>query len=153
MDLVVRKAIPSDWPGVAAVLAELGRPDGRGKPEEDDHRAIFISYLERNDVDAFVAEGNGDILGFVNVEYRPRLNYKPPQGWIPELVVKEGIRGTGIGKQLLAHAEAAARARGCWGIALESATWREDAHRFYEREGWECGAKAFQKDLSDATSP
>jgi GNAT superfamily N-acetyltransferase len=145
----IRKAASSDWAGVAAILAELGRPDARGTPQEDRHRAIFDSYLERDDVDAFVAQDNGDILGFVNVEYRSRLNFEPPQGWIAELVVKEGRRGGGIGKQLLAQAEAAARARGCWSIALESATWRNDAHRFYEREGWDYRARAFIKDLPD----
>jgi PhnO protein len=134
---------------VAAVLAALGRPDARGGPEEQRHQAIFVSYLERDDVDAFVAEENNDIVGFVNVEYRARLNMESPQGWIAELVVSEGRRRAGIGQQLLARAEEAARERGCWGVTLESATWRKDAHRFYEREGWECRAKAFFKDLAN----
>jgi len=147
MDFVIREALAADWPGVAAVLAELGRPDARGTQAEDDHRSVFVSYLERDDVDAFVAEGGNQILGFVNVEYRARLNHDRPQGWIGELIVAEKARSVGIGKDLLARAEAAARARGCWGLALESATWRQEAHRFYEREGWDYLAKAFIKDL------
>jgi GNAT superfamily N-acetyltransferase len=148
MDPMIRKAAPDDWPGVAAVLAELGRPDARGNPEEDALRAVYTSYIGRDDVDAFVAHGNDEILGFVNIEYRERLNHSTPQGWIAELIVTEVARGRGIGKRLLDRAEAAARARGCWGIALESATWRSDAHRFYEREGWDDAAKAFIKELS-----
>jgi GNAT superfamily N-acetyltransferase len=114
MGPAIREAVADDWPGVAAVLAELGRPDARGEPEEQRHQAIFVSYLERDDVDAFVAEENNDILGFVNVEYRARLKMDPPQGWIAELVVSERRRRAGIGKQLLARAEEAARERGCW---------------------------------------
>jgi GNAT superfamily N-acetyltransferase len=128
-------------------LAELGRPDARGTAEEETHSEIFVAYLEREDVEAFVAEENGQILGFVNVEYRDRLNHEAPQAWIPELIVLESARGRGIGKDLLSRAESAATARHCWGMALESATWREDAHRFYEREGWEHKAKAFVKEL------
>jgi GNAT superfamily N-acetyltransferase len=145
----IRAAVASDWAGAAAVLAELGRPDARGKPEEEGHRSIFVSYLEREDVDAFVAEEDGQILGFVNVEYRDRLNRETPQAWIPELIVRETARGRGIGKDLLSRAESAANARGCWSMALESATWRGDAHRFYEREGWEHKAKAFVQNLSE----
>lgn len=149
MDFVIREAVAADWPGVAAVLAELGRPDVRGASSEECHRSLFASYLERGDLDAFVAEDGSRILGFVNVEYRARLNYDRPQGWVAELIVTEEVRGAGVGKELLARAEEAARARGCWGLALESATWRQDAHRFYEREGWEHVARAFTKDLVD----
>jgi GNAT superfamily N-acetyltransferase len=147
MQAEIRESRAADWPAVAAVLAELGRPDARGTSGEDRHRAIYMAYLERHDVDAFVAATGDEVLGFVNVEYRPRLNYESTQAWIPELVVKEGARGTGIGKRLLDRAVEAARERGCWSIALESATWRTDAHRFYEREGWDFQAKAFIKGL------
>ena len=147
MGLSIRKATSSDWPDVSALLAELGRPDARGTPDEERHRALFDSYLERNDVDAFVAEEEGQILGFVNVEYRERLNRTTTEAWVPELVVAEAMRSAGVGKRLLAEAERVAREHGCWGIALESATWRRDAHRFYEREGWEHAAKAFIKGL------
>lgn len=145
MEFSIREARPSDWSGVAAVLAELGRPDVRGVPDEELHRQHFIAYLEREDADAFTAHADDKVIGFVNVEYRARLNYAAPQGWIAELIVAEGARGAGVGKALLSRAEAEARERRCWGIALESANWRNDAHRFYQREGWEQAALAFTK--------
>jgi GNAT superfamily N-acetyltransferase len=145
MDVSIRKATSSDWPGISALLAELGRPDARGTPDEERHRSLFETYLERDDVDAFVADQDGHVVGFVNVEYRDRLNRTTPEAWIPELVVDEEKRSAGVGKRLLAETERVARERGCWGLALESATWRKDAHRFYEREGWEHAAKAFIK--------
>ena len=149
MDFSIRNAVPTDWPGVGALLTELGRPAAQDDDEEDLYRKIFESYLQRDDAEAFVADSEGEVVGFINVEYRPRLNYEPPQAWIPELIVREAARGARVGKQLLARAEAAARARGCWGMALESANWRADAHRFYKREGWDGAAKAFIKNLRD----
>jgi PhnO protein len=126
-------------------LAELGRPDVRGDPHEDEHRRMFAAYLERADTVALVAEREGRIVGFLDAEYRVRLNHRTPQAWIPDLIVAEEDRSAGIGKALLARAEAVARERGCWSITLESAHWRGDAHRFYLREGWTDSAKSFGK--------
>ena len=131
---------------MASLLAELGRPDVRGE-DEDRYRELFVEYLRRPDADALVAERDGSVVGFVNVEFRERLNYDTPQGWIPELIVAEGERSRGAGAALLSRAEELARDRGCWSMALESANRRTDAHRFYLREGWTDVAKAFGKPL------
>ena len=147
MRIEVRHAQKSDWPAVASLLAELGRPDVRGRPDERHAQEVYESYLERADATALVAEVEENVLGFVNVEYRPRLNYRTAQGWVADLVIDERRRSLGLGKALLTAAEHEAVSRGCWGIALESANWRKDAHRFYEREGWSQVALAFTKVL------
>lgn len=143
----VREATAADWPGVAELLGQLGRPVARDDAEERLHGRVFVEYLARDDVTALVAVEGERVVGFVNVELRPRLNYERPQGWVAELVVAEDRRGAGIGRALLDRAEEAARARGCWGVALESANWRHDAHRFYAQRGWEQSALAFTKEL------
>ena len=144
----IRDATPEDWPAVAALLAELGRPDVRGEGEER-YRRLFLDYLDRADTDALVAEDEAGVVGFVNLEYRHRLNRGTPEAWIPELIVAAPARRRGVGAALLGRAEALARERGCWAISLESANWRTDAHRFYVREGWIDDAKAFDKPLDD----
>ena len=55
---------------------------------------------------------------------------------MPDLVVAESARGTGAGRALLEEAERRARERGCWGMTLESANWRDSSHAFYEHVGW-----------------
>lgn len=149
----VREAVPADWPAVESLLAELGRPDVRGSEDEAEHAARFESYLSRPDAVALLAELDGEIVGFVDVEFRQRLNFATPQAWIPDLIVLERARGRKVGAALLARAEEVSRDRGCWGITLESATWRTDAHRFYEREEWRNTAHSFSKPLTDTPWP
>lgn len=149
----IRGASPLDWPAVAALLAELGRPDLRGTQEEAEGRRMYERYLERADAVALVADNDGDVVGFLDMEFRTWLNFAAPQAWTPDLVIADGARGKGIGGALLARAEEIARARGCWSMALESATWRERAHTFYVSHGWEETARAFTKLLTDMPWP
>ena len=149
----VRDATPEDWSAVAALLAELGRPDVLGGPDEDAAHSLYLDYLERDDTDALVALDDDDgVVGFVDMEYRPRLNFTTPQAWIPDLIVSEASRSRGAGAALLARCEELARARDCWSLSLESANWRDRAHAFYRREGLEDLAKSFSVGLSDAAS-
>ena len=149
----VREARPQDWPAVAVLLAELGRPEALGSDEEPALRDVYEAYLARPDAAALVAEVDGRVVGFVDLEFRTRLNFATPQAWIPDLIVSEAERSRGAGASLLAAAEELARERGCWGISLESATWRTRAHAFYLREGWKDTGKAFTKVFGDLEWP
>jgi PhnO protein len=151
--IAVREATSEDWPAVAALLAELGRPDVRGLEDEDWHGERFAGYLTRPDAVALVAEVDGEVAGFVDLEFRQRLNFRTLQAWIPDLVVAETHRGKGVGAALMARAEELSRERECWSLTLESATWRKDAHRFYLREGLADSAYYFSKSLTGETWP
>jgi GNAT superfamily N-acetyltransferase len=151
--VTVREARAEDWSPVAALLAELGRPQALGTGHEPVLREVFERYLSRPDVVALVAEVDGAVVGFVDIEFRTRLNFEDPQAWIPDLVVAESARSRGAGHALLARAEELAGERGCWGMTLESATWRTRAHAFYLREGWEESGKSFTKALGDTPWP
>jgi GNAT superfamily N-acetyltransferase len=147
--VLIREAGPQDWPGVAALLAQLGRPDVRETEQHDAAREVYHAYLDRSDAVALVAEDGGRIVGFLDMEFRTRLNFTSPQAWIPDLVVEEDTRGGGIGGALMERAEEVARDRGCWSMALESAAWRERAHAFYLAHGWQDAGKAFTKVLAE----
>ena len=149
----VREARASDWPAVSALLAELGRPDVRGREDEEAHRRAFEEYLGREDAVALVAVDGEDVVGFIDLEFRPRLNFRERQAWVPDLVVAETARSRGAGSALLAEAERRARERGCFALELESAVWRERAHAFYLREGMKHSGAAFVKVLGDADWP
>jgi GNAT superfamily N-acetyltransferase len=149
----VRDATAADWPAVSALLADLGRPDVRGLEDEGFHRSRYEDYLARPDTVALVAVEDGEVIGLIDVEFRQRLNFREEQAWVPDLIVAEASRSRGAGKALLDEALERSRARGCWGLTLESASWRTRAHAFYEREGLPAGALSFTKILVDMDWP
>ncbi len=149
---VVRGARPDDWPAVAAVLESLGRPAILAGSDAGRHRDLFVGYLARADASTLVAEVDGVVVGFVDIEFRQRLHHSTPQAWIPDLVVEESHRSQGVGRALLARTEALARQRGCWGMTLESAQWRQQAHAFYRARGWTDASFSFSKPLGETPS-
>jgi GNAT superfamily N-acetyltransferase len=151
--LRIRGATGEDWPEVARLLAELGRPEVLGSDLEDRHREAFQSYLDRPEVMALVAVRGNETVGFLDMEYRQRLNFLRPQAWVPDLVVVHRERSRGVGGALLARAEELAREYGCWGMSLESATWRTRAHDFYVRQGWAETGRSFTRNLTGEPWP
>jgi GNAT superfamily N-acetyltransferase len=53
------------------------------------------------------------------------------------MVVDEALRGGGIGARLVRAAEEALAAQGCHMVEVTSHVRRTEAHRFYERLGYE----------------
>ncbi|OKK22121.1 GCN5 family acetyltransferase [Streptomyces sp. CB00455] len=68
--------------------------------------------------------------------------------YVDDLVTAATARSTGVGRALLAHLEAHARAAGCTALNLDSGTHRTDAHRFYFRERMAVTAFNFDKPLT-----
>lgn len=145
MALIVRDARPEDFESVARLLAELGRPPVLGREDENEHRTRYGEWLGRTDLRVFVAEDDGQVVGLIDLELLPRLNFPTPMAWVPDLIVSDGHRSRGAGGALLARAEAVAREAGAFALALESAHWRTRAHGFYLREGMTDSAKSFIK--------
>lgn len=54
--------------------------------------------------------------------------------YVAKLWVAEGLRGRGVGTELLQMAEDEARRRGCTGASLD--TFEHQARPFYEQLGW-----------------
>jgi GNAT superfamily N-acetyltransferase len=97
----------------------------------------------------FVACVGDAVVGWVDVAITLRLQSQP-FALIGGLVVKEGLRGQRIGKRLCEEAEAWSRAQGVGVIRVTSRSTREDAHRFYLRNGYTDvkTSRVFEKKLS-----
>ena len=136
---MVRPAGPEDFDAVATLLAELGRPEVTAATR-DGAREVYLRHVARADTASLVAEAGGEVVGFMSLEFRERLNRTTPQAWIPDLIVSARRRGIGAGKALLLKGFEIARERGCWGVTLESGYQRKVAHEVYRRVGMEaCG--------------
>jgi len=65
-----------------------------------------------------------------------------------DLVTDESKRSTGVGHALIEYMERIGRERGCDMLALDSGTQRQQAHKFYFREGLVVTSFHFNKQLS-----
>jgi GNAT superfamily N-acetyltransferase len=153
MTFRVRDAGPEDFESVSRLLEELGRPKVIGTDQEPERRADYEAWLATPGLFAWVAEDTGNVVGFIDMQLVPRLNFGAPQAWVPDLIVTHGERSRGAGAALLAEAERTARAQGAFALTLESAHWRTRAHAFYLREGMTDGGKEFLKVLGDVEWP
>jgi GNAT superfamily N-acetyltransferase len=64
-----------------------------------------------------------------------------------DLVTDEAHRSGGAGRAMIAYMERLGRERGCDVLALDSGCQRQQAHKFYFREGLVVGAFHFSKKL------
>lgn len=96
----------------------------------------------------FALEDEGDIVALAGIG--EGLNfYYGKYIWVYDLVTSERVRSRGYGQTLLEHIEQLARENGCETVALSSALYRKEAHRFYEeRMGYERASYSFVKKLS-----
>jgi len=103
--------------------------------DEGDFRDSFARILADGENRVLVARLGGRIVGFLQCFPCVELGLKPYLE-IAELLVAEGKRSRGVGKALLAAAEARSRELGLHVVKLHSQTHRDRAHAFYEREGY-----------------
>ncbi|RSN63750.1 GNAT family N-acetyltransferase [Amycolatopsis sp. WAC 04182] len=129
----IRHALSTDAPAVTALLTELGYPDN----DVEDVRGRLERWARHPEGAAFVAEADGTVVGVVAVVAIPLLERPGSGGRIVALVVDETRRGSGIGRELVAAAEAEALRLGCDTMEVTSSRHRTAAHAFYRARGYE----------------
>jgi len=67
--------------------------------------------------------------------------------YVDDLVTDETRRSKGVGHALMQHLQGMARAAGCAEFTLDSGTHRQQAHKFYFREGMVITSFHFKKSL------
>jgi GNAT superfamily N-acetyltransferase len=65
-----------------------------------------------------------------------------------DLVTDEARRSAGVGGALIRYMERICRERACDTFSLDSGTWRQQAHKFYFREGMTITSFHFDKKVS-----
>jgi (aminoalkyl)phosphonate N-acetyltransferase len=127
----IRPIVPADAARAAALSGELGYPC------DDAAMRARIEHLEgAADHGVFVATRGGRVVGWVHVSAVLHLQGEP-RAEIGGLVVTADARSLGIGAMLVARAEQWARDQRLASVVVRSQIMREDAHRFYLREGYE----------------
>lgn len=118
------------------------------KPDRPDHPR-YLAALAAIDADAnqrlVVAELAGRPVGTLQLTFIPGINRLGEWRCLVEAVhVAPDHRNLGLGSEMIRWAVAEARARGCGLVQLTSNKKRLDAHRFYERLGFQKSHEGFK---------
>ncbi|MFI1681578.1 GNAT family N-acetyltransferase [Streptomyces sp. NPDC020607] len=148
-DLEIRPAAAADLPAIVGMLAD--DPLGATRESPDD-LAPYVTAFERLAEDPnqhlVVAEREGRVVGTLQLTIVPGLSRKGATRSIIEGVrVHADERGSGLGTQFIEWAVAESRRQNCQLVQLTSDATRTDAHRFYERLGFEASHLGFKLPL------
>ncbi|MFD7991709.1 GNAT family N-acetyltransferase [Streptomyces mexicanus] len=148
-DLEIRQAVADDVPTIVAMLAD--DPLGAQRESPDDLEP-YLTALERLRADPnqhlVVAVREGRIVGTLQLTVIPGLSRRGAVRSIIEAVrIHADARGDGLGTRLIEWAIEESRRLGCQLVQLTSDRTRVDAHRFYERLGFEASHIGFKLPL------
>jgi GNAT superfamily N-acetyltransferase len=128
--LVIRRLAADDAEAAAELSSQLGYPcpagDLRERIEELSRAAERV---------AFAAVVDGQIVGWIDAAVERHLQ-SPASAVIGGLVVREDTRGLGVGRRLCLEVEEWARSKSVPIVRVRSQIKREEAHRFYLRDGY-----------------
>ena len=143
MDADLRQAVPADSPALAALAVQLGYPN---TAEQIAARLAALQAAPGHVVLVALAPEGGAVIGWIHLGSTRWLE-SDPYAEIGGLVVDEAWRGRRIGEQLARAGIAWAAEQGFAEIRVRSNVVRADAHRFYERLGFEASHVGFKKQL------
>lgn len=135
-----------------AAAVELLREDGMGRMRETAAPEVYLSaFAEMMAMPGnrlIVAEREKEIVATYQITIIPGISLAGVRrAQIEGVRVASELRGQGMGALLIADAEKRARAAGAGMLQLTMNQTRDDARRFYEREGFEASHFGFKKTL------
>ncbi|MFD5249483.1 GNAT family N-acetyltransferase [Amycolatopsis sp. NPDC058340] len=144
--MIIRQARRED---VAAIVGMLADDQIGSTRDSADDLTPYLKAFEQIDADPaqllIVADDDGEAVGTLQLSIIPGLARKGAlRGQIEAVRVRASHRGSGLGGELMAWAIDESRRRGCALVQLTSDVKREDAHRFYERLGFEATHTGFK---------
>ncbi|TPN83877.1 GNAT family N-acetyltransferase [Aquimarina algicola] len=135
MDFIIRDAHQQDMPQVLNLIQELAvfekEPDAVEVTVEE---LIKEGFGEQPLFHCFVAEVEHTIVGIALVYYR-FSTWKGRSIHLEDLIVKESMRGTGIGGALYAEVLKYAKTKGVRRVEWVVLDWNQNAIDFYEKSG------------------
>ena len=131
--LFIRKALPEDEGTIYQMICDL--------EDMEIDRAGFDMAFRKNiaakNITYFIAELDKKPVGMVSCHIQPLLHHAALVSEIQEMYVAPQFRSKRIGNQLITHVVAHAKSEGAIQIEVTSRATRENAHRFYRKEGFD----------------
>ena len=145
----IRLAQSKDGGKILGLLDEL-LEEAMGKHVDQDSKprmALFAKTLSREDIKMFIAEENGEVVGFINFFILPVVRRGANFGHVEDLVISKSLRGKGVGTELMKEVINYCKANNINVIKLDSGIELTQAHKFYEKMGGKFTEKMFRFDL------
>jgi len=135
MNFIVKESTPKDMPQVLGLIKELAIFE-----KDPDAVEITVEILEEGGFNSnpmftcFVAEVGSEIVGMALVYFR-FSTWKGKSLHLEDLIVKDKMRGSGIGKELYTKVIQYAYINKVKRIEWAVLNWNNRAIKFYERSG------------------
>ena len=138
----IREANVSDYSAICSLInSELGYPN----VSIDDLSSRMESMELDGNYQTCVAVLDGTVVGFIGTVQCIAHEISGFYLRISAMAVSKEHQNRGIGSSLLRHVEASANKRGITTFAVNSGLQRENAHIFYERNGYTKSSYGFWK--------
>lgn len=105
---------------------------------------VYEEVINGSNSFAFFLIDNNDYIGFCHGDYFNTFWMSGLTCYVSSLIVDKNKRGMGCGKALMDEAVRLAKEKGCKAVILDSGLPRENAHRFYEKYGFEKSCYGFE---------
>ena len=140
--MIFRRATKNDVPFIIKMLEndKLGKlRENYQEPLSENYYAAFEIINNDPNQELMVAENENDpkIIGTFQLTFIPYLSYQGKlRAQIENVMVREDLRGRGVGQKILAWAIERAKERNAHLLQLTSDKQRPDAIKFYEDLGF-----------------
>ncbi|WP_306205092.1 GNAT family N-acetyltransferase [Actinoplanes sp. RD1] len=137
---MIRPANRADLAAVLRLYAQLNPDDPPLDPATA--AATFDGILAASTCDLYVLELDGRVVATAYLNLIPNLSRSArPYAVVENVVVDAALRGTGLGKQLMAAVLRAAWDAGCYKAMLATSSRNPATHAFYRACGFSGDAK------------
>ena len=156
MELLFRVATEEDLPALVRMLADdvLGAKRERyAEPLPQTYVDAFRAIDGDPNNELIVAEAESRIVAMLQMTYIPSLTYQGAwRASIEGVRVASDLRGSGVGRELFAHAIERAAARDCHLVELTTDKTRSRAVDFYEQIGFVASHLGMKRRIPPGTS-
>lgn len=142
-DVAIRGANIGDAAPIAKLMSQLGY-----ETAASDMRSRLQLLLGNSNYVTMVAVAEKRVCGMIGTVSYPSYEHNDPAGYIIALIVTTDMRGSGIGRKLVAAAEREFARRRISRIAVNTRMTRLEAHKFYEALGFQRNGYRFVKKIA-----
>jgi Predicted acetyltransferase len=140
-EIIFRLATRADLPSIVRMLAddELGSQRERFEnPLPESYYSAFEQINQDPNHELIVAERNREVIGTLHLMFLPSISFQGRlRAQVESVRIDKRFQSQGIGSEMMKWVMERATQRGAHAVQLTTHKSRVDAHRFYERLGFE----------------